>query len=47
MRGRYNGLRGDSKVANDLPLLLISANWEAWFKQAEIMAGTKLHYGQG
>ena len=46
MGGRHNGLRGGGKVASELlQLLLIGANWEARFKQAEIMAGTKLHYG--
>jgi len=47
MCGRHDGLRGSGKVTSELLLLLIVANWKARFKQAEIVAGTKLHCGQG
>jgi hypothetical protein len=47
MRGRHDGFRGGGKVTSELLLLLIGANWKARFKQAEIMAKTKLHHTQG
>ena len=46
MHGHHDDLRGDGKVTSELlQLPLIGANWEARFKQAEIVARMKLRHG--
>ena len=47
MRGYHDGLCSGGKVASELLLLLIGANWKARFKQVKIMAGTKLRCSKG